>query len=299
MNKKFNGTGVAVITPFHKDGSIDFRSFEKVINHLVNNGVNYIVALGTTGESTVLNIDEKNAVINFVTEIVEGKVPVVVGIGGNNTSEVLNSFQQISLDGVDAILSVCPYYNKPQQGGIYLHYKAIANSSPVPVILYNVPDRTGVNIKAETTLSLAHDFSNIIGIKEASKNYEQCVTILKNKPENFLLISGDDSSTLPLMAFGGNGVISVTANAFPKEFSEMVNLCKKGDFKNARKIHYQLSDLTSSLFLEGSPGGVKAAMEILGLCQNYLRLPNVPVSRSTYNVIKTAVNNVISYSAVC
>ena len=298
MNKKLKGTGVAVITPFHKDGSIDFRSFEKIINHLINNGINYIVTLGTTGESTALNTNEKNAVINFVTEIVEGKVPIVVGIGGNNTSEVLNSFQQISLEGVDAILSVCPYYIKPQQGGIYQHYRAIANNSPLPVILYNVPDRTGVNMKAETTLSLAHDFKNIIGIKEASKNFEQCVAILKNKPENFLVISGDDSSTLPLMAFGASGVISVTANAFPKEFTEMVDLCRKGDFRNARKIHFQLSELTASLFLEGSPGGIKAAMEILGLCQNYVRLPNVPVSRSTYNVIKNAISNVVSLSAV-
>lgn len=298
MNKKLKGTGVAVITPFHKDGSIDFSSFKKVINHLILNEVDYIVALGTTGESVSLNIDEKNAVINFVVEVVEERVPVVVGLGGNNTAEVLKSFQQISLDGVDAILSVCPYYNKPQQGGIYLHYKLIANNSPLPVILYNVPDRTGVNIKAETTLALAHDFKNIIGIKEASKNFEQCVSILKNKPESFLLISGDDSSTLPLMAFGACGVISVTANAFPKEFSEMVNFCKKGDFKSARKIHFFLQDFTTSIFMEGNPGGIKAAMEIKGLCQNYLRLPNVPVSRATYNVIKNALSSVASFQHV-
>jgi len=298
MSKKFIGTGVAVITPFHKDGSIDFRSFEKVINHLISNGINYIVTLGTTGESTSLNIDEKNAVINFVVEITDGRIPVVVGLGGNNTADVVNNLKQISLDGADAVLSVCPYYIKPQQGGIYLHYKAVANNSPVPVILYNVPDRTGVNIKAETTLQLANDFDNIIGIKEASKNFEQCVSIIKNKPENFILISGDDNSTLPLMAFGASGVISVTANAFPKEFSEMVHLCKKGDYKSARKIHFQLTDFTSSLFMEGSPCGIKAAMEIMGLCQNYLRLPNVPVSRTTYNVIKNAINGVIAISAV-
>jgi len=290
MNKLFKGTGVAVITPFHKDGSIDFRAFEKVINHLIEKGIDYIVTLGTTGESVVLNSDEKNAVVNFILEIIEGRVPLIVGVGGNNTNEVIKCLQQLPLNEVQGILSVCPYYNKPQQSGIYQHYKAIANNCPAPVILYNVPDRTGVNIKAETTLQLAHEFKNIVAIKEAWRDTEQWISILKDKPDNFSLISGDDLSTIPMIALGGSGVISVTANAFPKEFSEMVNYAKKGDFKSARKIQYKLSHFTSSIFLEGNPGGIKAAMEIMGLCQNYMRLPNVPVSRTTYNTIKNALN---------
>jgi len=291
MNKKFKGAGVAVVTPFHKDGSIDFKSLGKIINHLINNGINYIVTLGTTGESVILNTNEKNAVINFVVEVVEKRVPVVVGIGGNNTSQLLHSFDEISLDEADAILSVCPYYNKPQQQGIYQHYKQIASNSPLPVILYNVPDRTGVNIKAETTLQLAHDFKNIIAIKEACKNIEQWIAILKDKPDNFNLISGDDLSTIPMISLGGIGVISVTANAFPKEFSDMVTHALKGDFKNARKIQNRLYDFTTSIFLEGNPGGIKAALDFLGLCQNYLRLPNIPVSRTSYNIIKNAIQN--------
>ena len=292
MNKKFKGTGVAVVTPFHKDGSIDFKSFEIIINHLISNGINYIVTLGTTGESSVLNTNEKNAVINFVVEVVEKRIPVVVGIGGNNTLQLLHSFEETSLDDVDAILSVCPYYNKPQQQGIYQHYKQIVGNAPLPIILYNVPDRTGVNIKAETTLQLAHDFKNIIAIKEACRNIDQWIAIMKNKPDNFLLISGDDLSTIPMISLGGSGVISVTANAFPKEFSEMVTHAMKGAYKNARKIQSKLFDFTSSIFLEGNPGGIKAALETLGLCQNYLRLPNIPVSRSAYNVIKNAMQSI-------
>lgn len=298
MNKKLKGTGVAIVTPFHKDGSIDFKSLGKLLNSLIENGITYIVTLGTTGESAALSTVEKNAVINYVTEVVEKRIPVVVGVGGNNTSAVLGMLKELSLDDVDAILSVCPYYNKPQQNGLYLHYKAIANNSPLPVILYNVPDRTGVNLKAETTLQLAHDFKNIIGIKEACKNTEQWIAILKDRPDNFMLLSGDDLSTMPMIALGGNGVISVTANAFPKEFSDMVNHCFKGEYKSARKIQYKLMEFTTSLFLEGSPGGIKASLEVLGICQNYLRLPNVPVSRSVYNTIKNNVNAFMAQAVV-
>ncbi len=293
MSERFKGTGTAIVTPFHDSGNIDFGSFEKIIEHVINGGVNYIVALGTTGESAVLSRDEKVAVLDFVVETVNKRIPVVAGLGGNNTQEVINAIKSTSFEGVDAILSVCPYYNKPQQKGIYSHYKAIAGACPVPVILYNVPGRTSQNISVETTLKLAQDFKNIIGIKEASGNFMQCMELIKNRPQGFLVISGDDALTQPLMALGSDGVISVVANAFPREFSEMVNLCLKGKFIKARAIHFTLLEFTNALFLDGNPSGIKAALEILGLCKSNVRLPLVKVNKNVHTMISEQIEFVL------
>jgi 4-hydroxy-tetrahydrodipicolinate synthase len=282
MKKKFQGTGVALVTPFHKYGAIDFSSIEKIIEHTITNGADYIVALGTTGEAPTLSKDEKHAVADYIIDTVNGRLPIVKGIGGNNTQEVVNCIKSSSFDGIDAILSVCPYYNKPQQKGIYYHYKTIASISPVPVILYNVPGRTGANMSAETTLQLAHGFKNIIAVKEASGDLIQIMNILRNKPDDFMVISGDDALTLPMMALGAEGVISVVANAFPAEFSAMVKLCLNGKFEEAKQIHFQLIDIINALFEDGSPGGIKAALQILDLCENNLRLPVVKVNKSIY-----------------
>lgn len=297
MSDIFKGTGVAIITPFHDSGNIDFGSFEKIIEHTIKGGINYIVALGTTGESVTLSRDEKVAVLEFVTETVNKRVPVVAGLGGNSTQEVINTIKATSFDGLDAILSVCPYYNKPQQKGLYNHYKAIAGSCPVPVILYNVPGRTSMNISAETTLKLACDFSNIIGIKEASGNLLQCMDILKDRPLGFLVISGDDALTLPMMALGADGVISVVANAFPQQFSEMVNLCLKGKFSKARNLHFDLLRFTNALFLDGNPSGVKAAMEIIGLCKSNVRLPLVKVNKNVHSLIAEQIELLLKNQA--
>lgn len=297
MHDKFKGTGVAIITPFHDSGHIDFRSFEKIIEHLIGNGINYIVALGTTGESATLSKDEKVAVIDFVTDTVAGRVPVVVGIGGNNTQEVINTIKATSFDQIDAILSVCPYYNKPQQRGLYNHYKAISGASPVPVILYNVPGRTSSNLTAETTLKLAQDFENIVGIKEASGNMIQVMEIIQNKPDDFLVISGDDQLTVPLICLGADGVISVTANAFPGEFSEMVNHALKGKVARARAIHYELLGIMNLLFQDGNPSGIKAAMDVLGFCRNYVRLPLVKVNKNVQTLLTEQIDAFMKSSA--
>lgn len=290
--RKLRGTGVAMTTPFHKDGSINFKGFKKLIDHLVNGKVDYVVPMGTTGESVTLTKDEKIAVLDFVVETVDKRVPVVLGLGGNNTQEVLQCLGCYDFSGVDAILSVTPYYNKPSQKGLYQHYKMISNESSVPVILYNVPGRTGCNMQAETTLNLANDFENIIGVKEASANFEQIMYIIKNKPEGFLVISGDDLLTLPLIAAGADGVISVVANAFPKEFSEMVRLALKGNFEKARELHYLLTEVTSLLFAEGSPSGIKAVLNMMEICDDHLRLPLVNISKSHYNKLATAIGKI-------
>jgi len=296
MPDQFKGTGVAIVTPFHESGNIDFGSLEKIIEHVISNGVNYLVSLGTTGESAALSKDEKVAVLDFTIETVNKRIPIVAGLGGNNTQEVINTIKATTFDGVDAILSVCPYYNKPQQKGIYSHFKAIAGISPVPVILYNVPGRTACNITAETTLRLANDFENIVGIKEASGNLGQCMEIIKNRPHGFLLISGDDALTLPLLALGADGVISVVANAFPKQFSEMVNLGIKGKFNKARYLHYLLLEFTNGLFLDGSPSGIKAALETLDLCKNTVRLPLVKVNKTANSIIAEQAEYIIKNS---
>ncbi|RLD50293.1 MAG: 4-hydroxy-tetrahydrodipicolinate synthase [Bacteroidetes bacterium] len=280
MAQKFSGTGVAVVTPFHMYGTIDFSSLENVLNHIIDGGVDFVLALGTTSEAATLSKDEKNAVINFFVETVDKRVPVMLGMGGNNTQEVINEIKSMSFDGIDAILSVAPYYNKPQQRGIYQHFKAIASASPVPVYLYNVPSRTCSNISAETVLKLANTNSNIAGIKEASGDLGQVMEIIKGKPKDFVVLSGDDMLTLPMISMGGEGVISVVANAFPKEYSEMVSLGIKGKFTKARINHYRLLDIMNTLFADGNPGGIKAALDKLGLCGNNLRLPLVKVNKS-------------------
>ena len=243
MRNKFKGTGVAVITPFRNYGTVDFTALRDIIENLINNGVDYIVALGTTGETATLSADERLAVIDFVIEVVEKRVAVVVGIGGNSTQNVVDTIRDTNFDGIDAILSVCPYYNKPQQKGIYNHYKTIASASPVPLILYNVPGRTSVNMTYETTLKLANDFDNIIGIKEASGDLVQCMHIIKNKPKDFLVISGDDILTLPFLSIGGDGVISVIANAFPRDFSDLVRYALDRNLEEAQGLHYKLLEI--------------------------------------------------------
>jgi 4-hydroxy-tetrahydrodipicolinate synthase len=285
MNK-FHGTGVAIITPFKTDGSVDHTALKMVIDHIINGGVEYIVSLGTTGEAASLSSDEKKAVWETTLSHVNGRVNLVAGIGGNNTSEVLNDLKKFDSNGFDAVLSVCPYYNKPTQEGIYQHYKAIAENSSLPIILYNVPGRTGVNMTADTTLRLAHDYNNIIAMKEASGNFEQFNKIIKDKPEDFLFISGDDPITLPLIAMGAAGVISVIGNAIPGIFSTMVRMCLDGKFIEAQPLHHSLTDITSLCFVEGNPGGVKSAMKLLGICDDTMRLPLVNVSKTTENQIR-------------
>lgn len=278
--KKFRGTGVAVITPFKSDLSVDFTSLGKIIEHIIAGGVNYIVLMGTTGEASTLNNDEKCALTSFAVEAIARRVPLVLGIGGNNTSEIVSHIRETNFRDVDAILSVAPYYNRPGQKGLYQHFRQIALASPVPVILYNVPSRTCSNILPETVLELARDCENIIGIKEASGNFENILRLTKDKTENFLVISGNDMDTLPVIASGGAGVISVLANACPSECAEMVQQALKNNFRTARDIQFRLLELTSLLFADGNPSGIKAMMSILGLCQNYLRLPLVPVNKS-------------------
>lgn len=291
MHNKIKGVGTAIVTPFHKDGTIDFKSLQKLVEYQIKGKVDYLVALGTTGESVTLNKDEKNAVISSVIETVDGRIPVVIGIGGNNTQEVVNTIKSTDFDGVSAILSVTPYYNKPQQRGIYLHYKTIASVCPVPVIIYNVPGRTGTNITADTTLKIANEIENVIAIKEASGNLQQIMQIIMNRPKNFLVLSGDDALTLPLMILGADGVISVVANAFPSDFSEMVHQCIKGNYKKAQEIHYKLLNIIEALFAEGSPGGIKAVLEMKKICNNYFRLPVVGVSKNHYNYIEGLVKS--------
>ncbi len=283
MRNKFIGTGTAIVTPFHKDGSIDFKSFEKLIEFQLQNGIKYIVFLGTTGEAVTLNHDERKAIINMAVEMVAGRVPVVVGIGGNNTQEIVNTIRSTDFDGIDAILSVSPYYNKPQQKGIFLHYKTVAGESPLPIIIYNVPSRTGSNMTAETTLRIAHEIPNVMAIKEANRDFIQVGRIIKDKPKDFLVISGDDVSALPFMALGGDGVISVISNALPAEFSKMINLCLKREFDAAREISFKLMDIIDGIYADGSPSGIKAVLEAKGLCNNVVRLPLVKINKSLQN----------------
>ena len=290
--RKFTGTGVAIVTPFKNDSSVDFISLSKLIDFLVSNNVDYLVVLGTTGESVTLTKAERRAVVDCVIEANDNKVPIVVGIGGNNTREIVTKIRKTKFRNIDGILSVAPYYNKPGQKGIYLHYKTIADNCPVPVVMYNVPGRTGVNIGYETTLKLAHETQNIAAIKEASGNLEQIGRIIRDKPDDFLVVSGDDALTLPVIALGGSGVISVLANAFPKEWSEMVGLAIKGDFNAARSIHFRFSDVIEALFTEGNPAGVKAVMANKNLIQNQLRLPLTPVSRSLYTKLNKMIEEI-------
>lgn len=295
MQNQFRGTGTAIVTPFHKDGSIDFKAFGNLIEYQIRNRVEYIVFLGTTGESVTLNNDERFAVINFAVEMVDGRVPVVVGIGGNNTQEIVNTVRETDFDGIDAVLSVSPYYNKPQQKGLVYHYKAIAAICPVPIIIYNVPGRTGCNITSETTLQIAHEIPGIIGIKEASHDLAQCARIMKYKPEGFLVISGNDDLALPFMAIGGDGVISVIANAFPSEFSQMIRFCLQNEYLKAREIHNRLLDITEAIYADGSPSGVKAILSHKELCQNALRLPLVKINKGLSNQIAAMLSGMETF----
>lgn len=286
---KLKGTGIAIVTPFKKDGSIDYNALENLINFWIKGDVEYLVVMGTTGESVTLSAEEKKALLAFTAEKIHGRVPLVVGIGGNNTSEVVQNLETYDLSKVDAVLSVAPYYNKPNQQGYFEHFMAVADASPKPVILYNVPGRTGSNMTAATTLKLANAHKNILGIKEASGNLEQITDIIMNKPEHFQVISGDDALTLPIIASGGTGVISVVANAYPYEFSEMVRFCLADDFESARELHFKLFDFTRFIFLDGNPGGIKAALYKKGLCENTLRAPLAPVNNEVYEKIIRSV----------
>ena len=289
MVKELTGTGVALVTPFHNYGTIDFTSLGKIINHVIDNDVDFLVALGTTGESVTLSKDEKLAVIDFVIETIDNRVPIIMGMGGNNTQEINDFIKSYDFKGINAILSVAPYYNKPQQKGLYYHFKAITAVCPVPVILYNVPGRTASNISSETTLKLAYEFKNIIGIKEASGDFNQIMQIIKDKPKDFSVLSGDDSLTFPLIQCGADGVISVTANLFPKEYSMMVENALKGSKKKSKEIHYSLLEIMNVLFEDGSPSGIKAALNIIGLCQNHLRMPLVKVNKATFNKLQVLI----------
>lgn len=271
----FTGTGVAIVTPFTSKGTIDFPALTKLVEHIIKGRVEYIVVLGTTGETATLSKEEKKQVIAHIIKTTKKRIPLVLGVGGNNTAELVEQLKKDDLSDFDAILSVSPYYNKPSQEGIYQHYKAISKASPLPIILYNVPGRTASNITAETTLRLANEFENIIAIKEASGNIEQCMKIIKYRPDNFLIISGDDNLTLPLIASGADGVISVVANAYPKDFSDMVRFALVHDLKNAQKLHYKLMEITEQLFADGNPGGVKVVLAKKKITGTHVRLPLV------------------------
>jgi 4-hydroxy-tetrahydrodipicolinate synthase len=273
------GTGVALVTPFHADYSIDFDSLAKIIEHCISGGLEYLVVLGTTGEGPTLNKDEKKQIFKFVSEKVNGRVPLVAGIGGNDTREVDDAMQSFDASGYSAIFSVSPYYNKPNQEGIYLHYMELAKVSPLPIIIYNVPGRTGAGISAATTLRLAKASDKFIAVKEASRSPEVFMDILKDKPVNFSVISGDDNLTLPFLAMGMTGVISVIAQAYPRMFSDMVRLGLDGKFEEARILHFKLYEVMKMIFADGSPGGVKVLLNQLGLCQNVVRLPLSPVNK--------------------
>ncbi|MFM2206077.1 MAG: hypothetical protein RL213_52 [Bacteroidota bacterium] len=277
---KLKGTGVALVTPFDRSGNIDFPALRKLVEHCIRGKVDYLVPMGTTGESVTLSAKERRAVVDFIVEINRGRVPVMMGLGGNNTEEVLRSFDDYDFDGIAAVLSVSPYYNRPSQTGIIRHYKAIARQSPVPVIAYNVPARTGSAMEATTTLELAYGADNLVGIKEASGSMERVMAILQDRPSGFLVISGDDALTLPIIACGGDGLISVIANAYPRETSGMVKAALAGDYKLARKHHYGLLEMTNAIFAEGSPSGIKGLLQLKGICSGHVRMPLVPASKA-------------------
>ncbi len=289
MKNIFEGTGVAIVTPFNEDLTIDFDSLGKILDHVVSGDVNSVVALGTTGESATLSKDEKIQVVEFCKQKIDGKVPLIVGAGGNNTSEVIHSIKSFDLNGVSGILSVAPYYNKPSQKGVFEHFKAIANSTDLPIIIYNVPGRTSSNISASTAIKLANECKNIKAVKEASGNFQQIMEIIKNKPDGFEVLSGDDALTLPMISLGTKGVISVVANSHPKEFSGLVCAALQGNFDEANVNQYKLLNYITRLFEEGSPSGIKACLEIMGLCKNIVRLPLVPVSDEHYEKLKKLI----------
>lgn len=281
----FKGLGIALVTPFASDGSVDYDVLKNLLDYQLKNGADFFCILATTGETPTLTKDEKQKIKELVVEKVGDKVPILIGCGGNNTADVVNELQTADFSGIDGILSVCPYYNKPSQEGLYQHFKAIVGATNMPVVLYNVPGRTGVNLKAETTVRLARDCENIVAIKEASGSLEQVDEIIKNKPDGFDVISGDDALTFPMIACGAAGVISVIGNALPKEFSRMIRLEMKGEIESARKIHHKFTDLFNLLFVDGNPAGVKAMLHEMGMIENVLRLPLVPTRLTTMQKI--------------
>ena len=287
---KFRGLGVALITPFHADGSIDYEALIRLVEFQIAGGVDFLCIMGTTAETPTLTADEKRTLKELLVDRVAGRVPLLMGCGGNCTSAVVNELQTVDWSGIDGVLSVCPMYNKPSQEGLYQHFRAIAEASPVPVVLYNVPGRTGVNMTAETTLRLARDFENVVAIKEASGNITQMDVIIKNKPDHFDVISGDDGITFPLITLGAVGVISVIGNALPAEFSRMVRLALNGDYASALSIHHKFAELFKLLFVDGNPAGVKAMLHAMGMIENQLRLPLVPTRLTTMEQISTIIH---------
>ncbi|MFI5185132.1 MAG: 4-hydroxy-tetrahydrodipicolinate synthase [Chitinophagales bacterium] len=292
LQEKFTGTGIAIVTPFNADGSIDWNSFRNLVNFWIDGGVEYLVVLGTTGESPTVHGEEKQEVFSFINEVTAGRIPLVAGIGGNDTNEVLHGFKTFDLKGYDAILSVSPAYSKPNQEGIFQHYKLLNAQTPLPIILYNVPGRTGQNVTADTQVRIAHECKNIFGTKEASGDFIQVMQIIKYKPKDFMVISGDDLITLPMIACGAVGLISVVGNAYPKDYSEMVRLCLARRFSEALPLHYKYSDIITSMFAEGSPSGVKAYLAEMGLCSNVTRLPVWPVSKKHLEKIKELMKSI-------
>lgn len=291
MNKFLTGTGVAIVTPFTKKGNVDVKALEKLVKHLINGKVDYLVVMGTTGESVTLSKDEKQLVIDTVVKTNNKRLPLVLGIGGNNTAEVVNTIKHTNLKDFVAILSVAPYYNKPNQKGYYEHYKAVSKASKTPIILYNVPGRTGSNVTWETQVKIAKDFKNIVATKEASGNLEQIMKVIKNKPKDFMVISGDDNLTLAVIACGGVGVISVVANAYPKDYSDMVRAALTYDLEKAQKLHYKLVDITDQLFADGNPGGVKYALNKLKITEPYVRLPLCEPSETVKQKLNQLMKN--------
>lgn len=289
---KFKGLGVAMITPFKSNGDIDFEALKKLTQFLIDNNVDYLVVQGTTGESPVLTSKEKEEVLNTVVDVNNGNLPIVYGIGGNNTMAVAEQLKKFNRTDVDAILSVSPYYNKPTQEGIFQHYKIISETANHPIIVYNVPGRTASNITAETTLRIAKECKNILAVKEASGNFEQIMELIQNKPKNFLIISGDDAITMPFIAAGGDGVISVVGNALPKQFAHMVHSGLKNNVEKSREIHYQILPIIQHLFSEGNPAGIKEALKELKITDKYVRLPLVNVSERTKNAIKSVIKTI-------
>jgi len=278
MNQ-LKGLGVAMVTPFKKDGALDIPALKRLTDHLLDGGADYLVVMGTTGETSTLDKEDKKVILETVIATTAGRKPIVLGLGGNNTMDLCNQLSRLETTGLTAILSVSPYYTKPTQNGLFEHYKALSEHSKLPIILYNVPGRTGSNLLPDTVMRIAFDCRNVIGVKEASGNMEQIMEIIKEKPKHFMVISGDDAITLPLMAAGADGLISVAGNAFPKEFSEMIQHTIKNEFAEARSIHYKLLELTKLLFVEGNPAGIKEVLSHLDICENYLRLPLTPVSQ--------------------
>lgn len=295
VSQQLKGTGVALVTPFKQDYSVDFDSLKKLIHFQADNGIDYLVILGTTGESPTISKEEKQQIIDCIKEANNNRLPLVLGVGGNDTVNVMGNLKQQNFEGISAVLSVSPYYNKPNQNGITTHYKMLADASPLPIILYNVPGRTGSNISVETTLKLA-EHPNILGTKEASGNFVQCMEIIKHRPANFSVISGDDAFTLPFIAMGMDGVISVMGNGYPKKFSSMVRLALEGKIEAARTLHYELLDAMNLIFADGSPGGIKVILEAQNICKNIVRLPLHTVSDSVKEQLLKTMGNAVMAS---